>query len=134
MSSEDDDGVVAASEAAAVNQEAVLTTMNAPVGAAALLSAAITLEPLVEIFHDTEHFRTFYDNDEKPRWQCLWCTEDYGGHNATKCLHHAARIRGKGIKICSGDIPDNHYKRYYNLYEQKMGAKSKKNGKCCFLF
>ena len=32
MSSEDDDGVVAASEAATVNQEAVLTTMNTPIG------------------------------------------------------------------------------------------------------
>ena len=134
LSSDEDDEVMAGSEAAAANQNDVLAVMNASVGDSAMCMATSTapeaLPPLVEIFHDREHFETFHE-DGKPRWRCHWCGEDFGGHNATKCLAHVCKVTGKGIKACTANIPKNHYKRYYDLYEKKMGAKGKKNGKYC---
>ena len=59
MASDDDEAVDFASNIAAAHQEDVLALMNAPVGATstgALRQEA--LPPLIEIFHDTEHFST----------------------------------------------------------------------------
>ena len=92
------------------------------------MAADETLEPLTEVFNDREHFELFWDLAQKPRWRCLWCNHDFGGHNATKCLHHVCRVVGKGIKPCPGNIPPAHLKRYITLYEKKQGAKSRKNG------
>ena len=86
------------------------------------------LEPLAEVFNDKEHFELFWDLGQKPRWRCLWCNNDFGGHNATKALYHVCRVVGKGIKSCPGNIPPAHLKRYITLFEKKQGAKSRKNG------
>ena len=134
MDSDDDDGAVSASAAAAVQQEEVVALMNAPVGAAAMQTQQEALPPLAEVFHDIEHFSCFTDANGKPRWRCNWCHDDFGGHNASKALYHVAKVARKGIKVCPAAIPDNHYKRYYNLYEKKMGAKSTKAGKCYVYF
>ena len=134
MASDDDDGVVSASAAAAVQQEEVVALMNAPVGAAAMQTHQEALPPLAEIFHDTDHFACFFDANGKPRWRCNWCKENYGGHNASKALYHVAKVARKGIMVCPEIIPDIHYKRYYNLYEKKSGARSKKSGKCYIYF
>ena len=134
MASDDNDGVVSASTAAAVQQEEVMALINTPVGAAAMQTQQEPLPPLTAIFHDTEHFSIFYDENGKPRWRCHWCQEHFGGHNATKCLYHVVKVKGKGIKACTFIIPDNHYKRYYNLFEKKMGVKSTKAGKCDVYF
>ena len=87
-----------------------------------------TLEPLTEVFNDREHFELFWDLAQKPRWRCLWCNHDFGGHNATKALNHVCRVSAKGIKPCQGNIPPAHLKRYITLYEKKQGAKSRKKG------
>ena len=74
MASNDDEAVASASVIAAAHQEDVLALMNAPVGATstgALQQEA--LPPLIEIFHDTEHFSTYFDENGKPRWRCHWC-------------------------------------------------------------
>ena len=116
---------------AAAHQADVLALMNAPVGATstgALQQEA--LPPLIEIFHDTKHFSTYFDENGKPRWRCHWCNVHFAGHNATKALHHIVKVKGKGIRVCNESIPVCHYKRYIELFEKKMGAKSTKAGKC----
>ena len=144
MASVDDDAVATASASAsasaiaAANQEDVLELMSAPAGATSTgappQQIALT-QPLFEIFHDAEHFKSYSDENGKMRWRCGWCNIEFAGHNATKALYHIMRVKNKGIRPCKGSIPDAHYKRYIELYERKMGAKSTKAGKCydCFL-
>ena len=135
MSSDDDDGDATRGgserEAAFVNQERNASLMTTSVSAAG--SAPETLSPLTEIFDDHDHFEKYFDDNRKARWRCLWCNEDFAGHNATKCLRHVVKVTGMGIKICTASIPGMHYKRYYNLYERKLGAKSQKKGKYLFI-
>ena len=141
MASDDDNAVATASASAVAtaNQEDVLALMSVPVGATSTGTPQpqheAALPPLIEVFHDTEHFTTYLSKDGKTRWRCGWCNIEFAGHNATKALYHIVRVKSKGIRVCNATIPDFHYKRYFELYEKKMRAKSTKAGKCydCFL-
>ena len=128
MASDDDNPVASASAITAAAQEDVLALMETTG------TQQEALPPLLELFRDTEHFSTYFDNDGKPRWRCGWCNVDFAGHNATKALHHIVRVKGKGIRVCDAQLPAPHYKRYFQLYEKKMGAKSTKAGKCKGMF
>ena len=133
---DDDDAVATASAIATANQEDVLALMSVPVGATSTgTSEQEALPPLLEIFHDTEHFPTYPNDNGKTCWRCGWCNTEFAGHNATKALHHIVRVKNKGIRVCDASIPELHFKRYFELYEKKMGAKSTKAGECydCFL-
>ena len=135
MASDDVDADASASAIATANQEDVLALMNVPAGSRSTDTPRQEALPLLfEIFHDREHFTTYIDNNGKPRWRCGWCNVDFAGHNATKALYHIIKVKNKGIRVCNASIPDLHYKRYFQLYEKKMGAKSTKAGKCCACF
>ena len=105
---------------------AAADTVNPP-DASANAESGQTLPPLTEILHDTDHFEQFFSADGKKRVKCLWCSHDMPLH-ATKLLCHAARIKGKGVKICQAIVPKPHRDRYLNLYEKKLRGQNKKSG------
>lgn len=99
-----------------------------PTDVAAVEQAATQELPLLaELLDDTEHFRDYHNTDGKRRIQCLWCEQNYS--HVTKVLYHINKIRNQGVATCPANLPGNHKKRYWELYERKMGDKSRKNGK-----
>jgi hypothetical protein len=56
-----------------------------------------------------------------------WCPgggHSFKGVNATKALAHVAKIRGKNIHFCKGNIPRNKIIQYRELWIDKSNAKS----------
>ena len=51
-------------------------------------------------------------------WTCSWCPgggRSFKGDNATNALAHVAKIAGKNIMFCKGNIPRNKIIQYRNL-------------------
>ena len=65
-------------------------------------------------------------------WTCSWCPGDgrsFKGDNATKALAHVAKIAGKNIVFCMGNIPRNKIVQYRNLWMDKSSAKSERSAR-----
>jgi hypothetical protein len=107
------------------------TVCGAVSGDAAAAEDAI-LPHLAEITDDTDHFRIFHNTNGKKRAKCLWCDKECS--NVTKLLHHVNKVKGQGVATCTATIPTNHKRRYFELYERKMGKKSRKNGEFNYCF
>ena len=48
-------------------------------------------------------------------WTCGWCPAgkgDFKGDNETKALAHVAKIPGKNIRLCEGNIPKEKLLQY----------------------
>lgn len=59
-------------------------------------------------------------------WRCSWCPGGgrfFRGDNATKALAHIAKIEGKNIQFCKGNIPQNKIIQYRNLWMVKSNSK-----------
>ena len=44
-------------------------------------------------------------------------------YNATKLLHHAAKIKGRDIKICTAAHPEKNRQQYLTLYQRLIAEK-----------
>ena len=65
-------------------------------------------------------------------WTCSWCPgggRSFKGDNATKALAHVAKIPGKNVKFCTGNIPRNKVIQYRNLWMEKSSAKSERSAR-----
>ena len=126
-----------ASEGMAARQDEVIDLMNATttLGAAsgdATAAENTVLPPLSEILDDTDHFRSYVNDRGKKRLVCLWCDKECS--NVTKLLYHINKVAGEGVAICKATIPDQIKRRYFDLLERKIGAKSRRNGEYILLF
>ena len=86
------------------------------------------LPPLAEILDDTDHFFMFNNSNGNKRYECLWCHHQCS--NVTKLIAHVNKIRNRGVKLCTEVIPEQHRKRYWDLWERKEGKKISKLGEC----
>ena len=65
-------------------------------------------------------------------WTCSWCPgggQSFKGDNATKALAHIAKLAGKNIVFCMGNIPSNKIIQYRNLWMDKSSAKSERSAR-----
>lgn len=51
------------------------------------------------------------------QWKCFHCVPNaiFSGHNATKCLYHVCKEKGKNIRVCNGEIEPFYQKQYSDL-------------------
>jgi hypothetical protein len=40
---------------------------------------------------DDCHLECYLDNEQRKRWRCLWCNENYAGWHVTKAVIHLAK-------------------------------------------
>jgi hypothetical protein len=69
-------------------------------------------------------------------WTCNWCPHGgrfFKGDNATKALAHVAKITGKNIQFCRGNIPRNKVIQYRNLWLEKSSAKADRTARTVVL-
>lgn len=69
-------------------------------------------------------------------WTCNWCPHGgrfFKGDNATKALAHVAKISGKNIQFCRGNIPRNKLIQYRNLWLEKSSAKADRTARTAVL-
>ena len=126
-----------ASDGLAAGQDAIIDLMNttAVSGAASgdATAAEDTILPLLaKTLDDTDHFRSYVNDRGKKRLVCLWCNKECS--NVTKLLCHVNKVAGEGVAICKATIPDQIKKRYFDLLERKMGARSRRNGEYILFF
>ena len=70
------------------------------------------------------------DGGSVPGWICGWCPPGRGnfkGDNATKALARVAKIQGKNIRFCEGNIPQQKLIQCRNLWLAKPSAKSERS-------
>ena len=92
----------------------------------------VPLPPLAELLDDTDHFRTFNNSNGTKRHECLWCHKECS--TVTKLLAHVNKVRNRGVTLCTTIIPEQHRKRYWDLWEKKEGKKISKLGEYFALF
>jgi len=69
-------------------------------------------------------------------WTCGWCPgggRSFKGENATKALAHVAKIKGKNIISCTGNIPRHKIIQYRDLWLERSSTKSEKNARSAVL-
>jgi hypothetical protein len=69
---------------------------------------------------DDGHLVYYLDDNQKKKWRCLWCNENYAGWHATKALIHLAKESKMDIAICKAYLPDADAKNYRALFERYM--------------
>lgn len=76
------------------------------------------------------HFNLVEENQNESRWQCRECEADFVG-SYTRMVAHLARVKGKGVAICTGKSENAlalavQWKEIYDADHEKKAAKSKK--------
>jgi hypothetical protein len=72
---------------------------------------------------DDCHLQCYHDDNQKKRWRCLWCNENYAGWHATKALIHLAKEPKMDIATCKAHLPDEDAKLYRSLFESYMAKR-----------
>jgi hypothetical protein len=72
-----------------------------------------------KIWDDT-HLICYLSDNQKKRWKCLWCNENYAGWHATKALIHLAKEPKMDIAPCKAYLPDEDAQTYRMLFERYM--------------
>ena len=69
--------------------------------------------PSLSVIWDSEKVKKLPDG----QWKCLHCVPPaiFSGHNATKCLYHLTKTKGKNIRVCNGNIDAGYQKQYNDL-------------------
>ena len=64
-------------------------------------------------------------------WLCLWCPGggEFKGDNATKALAHVAKVAGRNVRFCEGNIPQAKLKQYRDLYYSKTAERADRNNR-----
>jgi BED zinc finger len=73
---------------------------------------------------DDSHLLCYFDDNQKKRWRCLWCNENYSGWHATKALIHLAKELKMDIAPCKAYLPDEDAKTYCAVFDRYMAKKS----------
>jgi hypothetical protein len=65
------------------------------------------------------------DSTSVAGWTCGWCPggRSFKGDNATKALARVAKISGKNVQFCKGNIPMQKVVQYRNLWMEKSSAR-----------
>jgi hypothetical protein len=65
------------------------------------------------------------DSTSVAGWTCGWCPggRSFKEDNATKALAHVAKISGKNVQFCKGNIPMQKVVQYRNLWMEKSSAR-----------
>ncbi len=81
--------------------------------------------------------KTDDDGKSYAAWTCGWCplqkdgspANAFMGENATKALHHVAKVAGCDIRRCRGTIPADKARQYNALYLAKAMEKDLRQNK-----
>ena len=76
-----------------------------------------SLPPIESIWESPYIIRT--DVNGEPGWRCTHCGFEKTGNHGTRAMYHAAKVRGKGVKICPAQHPPGWTECYRALYDKR---------------
>ena len=80
----------------------------------------------IQSIWEDDHVLKIFDDNNKPRWKCLWCDTTGGGHNATKVLWHVAKVAGNEVSVCKAKQDRNYADRYREMVSSQSQKRSAK--------
>jgi hypothetical protein len=83
-------------------------------------TSMVDIHLLMNKIWDDCHLECYLDSEQRKRWRCLWCNENYAGWHATKAVIHLAKAPKMDIAPCKGILPDEEAKQYRSLFERCM--------------
>lgn len=82
------------------------------------------LAPIDSIWDDPYIVKSGRKGSDSEQWHCRWCNKgQFRKWNASKALHHVAKVKGKHISVCMAAIHPAYAKRYKALLDNKTGKK-----------
>ena len=85
-------------------------------------------EPFPEVFNsiwDCPMIQKTTIEDGSRGWKCGYCGSEFRHYNASKCTAHVAKVKGMNVRMCTGNVPEEHLATFRRMIERSQDRKAK---------